>query len=65
MTKLEIERTVRPPFKARYGNFIGGEQYLASYSDHHRCRARARRDVLARQRDRAEVPHALSSLYGC
>src|SRR5690349_4166162 len=25
MTKLEIERPARHPFKARYGNFIGGE----------------------------------------
>ncbi|WP_332766826.1 aldehyde dehydrogenase [Phenylobacterium sp.] len=24
MTKLELQRTAKPPFKARYGNFIGG-----------------------------------------
>ena len=25
MTKLDITRTTKPPFKARYGNFIGGQ----------------------------------------
>ncbi len=24
LTKLEFNRTAKPPFKARYGNFIGG-----------------------------------------
>jgi len=25
MTKLQLQRTAKPPFKARYGNFIGGQ----------------------------------------
>ncbi|HTX49654.1 MAG TPA: aldehyde dehydrogenase family protein, partial [Caulobacteraceae bacterium] len=25
MTKMEISRTAKPPFKAKYGNYIGGQ----------------------------------------